>query len=261
MSDRRRLNGTGIFVALASFFLAATLESAPPEVDRYEGLLTASVVGEATFETPNLLALEQELSKSHPSPRAVIIDAFPYHFARNLLYGTPTTDMSYDMWASQYKYGMSHLKDVKAKRIIRMGDDAVLQSYDAGHFSEDVTSGTNPTLMRIAGVNFRMLEVRITPAVRLPNSRAIRPTMIAVYLQGTPLPPVSVARSLSQDIARRISVSSLFVDIRSDTWFIDDPDFPIWCPFAPPSRPPDTAHYLYGAQVFCKVAQGRVSCR
>jgi hypothetical protein len=218
MNNNRVVRGSRILALFASLCFAGRGQAGPPEVYRYGGLLAASVVGQESFESTKLSALERELSKSRPYPKSVLIDAFPYHFARNLLYSPRPTDVGYEGWANQYKYAMAHLKDVKAKRIIHIGDNAVLQSYDAGHFSEVVTSGTNPALLQIDGVNIRILEVEVIASTKLPGTTAMLPPSCEVFLQATPLPPLAVARKLSNQLFKALGAPSLIVHINADAW-------------------------------------------
>ena len=114
--------------------------------------------GEKTFGTTELLPLERDLSKASPRPATVLVDAYPYHYAAQLPYDKPP-EMTFDTWTELYQAALRDLKHIRTKRIIRIGPDMVVQSSDAGLRTEDVQSGTNPTVMRIDDVDIRILDI------------------------------------------------------------------------------------------------------
>lgn len=160
--------------------------------------------------------IERQLSNSQPRATTVIIDEYPNNYAKSLLYDKPP-GLDYEGWVTVYKLATSDLKDIRTKRLIRIGDETVVQSFDAGRRDEDVASGANPTVMRTEGTDIRILEIQLIKAQRLPSGNGERPAVCYLYTEIRPFPSATVARDLASLLARRLEVSALSVVMREDT--------------------------------------------
>jgi hypothetical protein len=123
----------------------------------------------------------------------------------------------------------------RVAEAVAIGPDAVLRIRMGRSMSRIVLRGRDPLFVAAGGRRCEILHV----ASRAPGSAA-------VYLRGPgPLPCEAVYRSLRQSIPLKLSVR-----MRTDPWFLNDPDFPPYC-FFQISEPPTRDAVAAGVQTSC----------
>lgn len=238
-----------MLVATISSILSA---SQNPVIFRYGRALEETVIGEQYFEGSKLIALERNVSASNPGLQTVVINAYPYGSAMRLLLGRPP-EVNYESWKEVYSLAISQLKDLKLKRLVRIGQNIAVQSFDAGREWSEIVSGEDPTMTRIGNIGISLLEIQLIKQRKLPSTATERPPACQLYVQASPFPSASGAKEIAFLLARLLGVQTMTLDVRGDSWFIYATGFPVFWPFSKPTPPPTKHDYLESNDLSCLI--------
>lgn len=246
-----------VLVATTSAILSA---SQNPVIFRYGGALEETVIGEQYFEISKLIALERDVSASNPGVQTVVINAYPYSSEMQLLLGRPP-EVSYESWKEVYLLALSQLKDIKLKRLVRIGQNITVQSFDAGREWSEIVSGEDPTMTRIGNIGISLLEIQLIKERKLPSTTIERPPTCRLYVQASPFPSLSKAQEIAFRLARGLGVDTMTLLLRGDNWFIYSEGFPVFWPFSKPSPPPTKNDSMTSNEFDCQVNLRGAKCR
>lgn len=180
--------------------------------------------------------------------------------ALNVLSGKGATDLdNRAVWRQKY------LDDAKTvppdfAEIVQVGKDVIIRMLQNGKYSERLVSGRNPLVCGDGKDECEIIWISV--GIIPPHQETVydRPR-IHLFVRTKRLPDVSQARRISALLQERFSTELLSVSFRTDTWFIDDTDYPVIYPFKEDSVPVDLEKIEAGYEVVC-VSVGRdTKCR
>jgi hypothetical protein len=102
-----------------------------------------------------------------------------------------------------------------------------------------VLNGMNPLKFEAANISFDVLWLSLGPPVQL-------------FIRAERLPDLATARAANAEFASRFGPASVECFIRTDSWFADHVQFPLWFPFALPSEPPSAKEWADIPAIECR---------
>lgn len=229
---------------------------------REDGLNYLAVVGPEFMNASRLEKLHDERARKNPSPSdLIIISAFENRAdAAQTLSGKVHTEITYDDWRTQYEAAMRRAP-LRMMQLISIGTDVVLRSATGTGVSRAVLGGSDPTMFEAGGRHYEILEIffnRLPRSIR-PDGR--NPVIVSAYIKSDFFPTVEQGKEVSRILQKRLHHPTVVVNIRADTWFIEDPGFPLWFPFANDRTPPSFSEYKARGQMLCNDQDAEVICR
>lgn len=167
-------------------------------------------------------------------------------------------EADYREWISRYGHDLRR-GALRAKRIIRIGPNRVEETLEQQKVSRRVLKGSDPARFSIRGVTCEVLDLAGHRLPRPIRADGLNPLIVTAWLRASALPSESDAKAISRDLQRRLNHSYLSISIRTDSWFIEDPFFPVWFPFAT-DGPPDYSEYRLRGEALCTTSEKDVSC-
>jgi hypothetical protein len=141
----------------------------------------------------------------------------------------------------------------------------ILMTNEFGKISRDLLSGRDPTVFGKDPETYRLLHfvARKAQARNIKGSKDLsKDSILEAYLRAEKQLSVSSCRHAVLDLANQTGVPELFVTCRSDTWFLDDTDFPSFYPFTHTEPLPSLENYQRHKQVSCHyVTSMATSCK
>jgi hypothetical protein len=114
--------------------------------------------------------------------------------------------------------------------IVQVGSDAVVRTVENGKFEQKVVSGNNPLtcIPMESGCEVIWVSIGIIPPHQ--ERKFLRPK-ISLFARTEKLPTIPEAERLTRALQRRFDTQLLTVSFRTDSWFIEDTEFPVVYPF------------------------------
>jgi hypothetical protein len=253
--------------ALMALLLVMTLPALPDPNERGvlwdyaegEGFRRAAVIGVDYLDLARLEKFYQE--RATAADRVFIIYAFENSlYAHYMLDGQGATDQEFGDWERRFR-SVPNPGGLRMMQLVAIGKDVVIESVSQSRASRVMVRGRDPMLFESGGQKCQILEIYWSrPRVSLRKDRSIR-LSVSIDLHVDRLPSTAEAKVITRELQRRLDHVDLEVDMRTDTWFIDDMQFPVWFPFAPDQRPPTFEEYVSKGRVGCIVDEsGEISC-
>lgn len=227
-----------------------------------EGLRTIVAVGEDVLTVAGIeqaykdLVSEQERSKL----TFLTISAFEnIAAASRYIRGKGHTEITYAVAVKQLLEARSR-NPVPMLRLVSIGGNTVIQKTDGLTISRPVMRGKDPTLFSAGEIQCELLEVYFNRLPRAVRADGHNPVLLHVYLKTTPLPKVQQAEEVTRLIQQMLGHTDAFINMRADTWFLEDERFPVWYPFAPARKPPTYEEYKSRGETFCIAVDTKIRC-
>jgi len=220
-----------------------------------EGFHQIAVIGKEYLDVQKLRALYK--SRRRETDRVFIIYALANSLdASRMLTGVGATDVEFEGWYNMYR-SVPEPNKLQMMQLVAIGRDVVVEAVDGLKVSRFVLSGKDPMLFEFAGRKCQILELHWTrPLIELHKGKGT-PLNVSVPLKTDTLRTVAEGEAIAREIQRRLNYLYVFVNIRNDTWFIEDPFYPLWFPFAPGEQPPtNEKEYLLRGSMSCGIAVG-----
>lgn len=224
-----------------------------------EGFRQMAVIGEEYLDVARLTALYRDGRR--PADRVFVIYALPNPtYASSMLVGTGASDVGFDGWHNSYNLAPNH-NALRMMQLVAIGNDVVVESVDGLRTSRIVVEGKDPLLFEEAGRKCQILEFHWTRPLGELQKGAGTPLSVEVPVRADKLPTVPEAEAITREVERRLSYKDVFVNIRTDTWFVEDEWYPMWFPFAPGEQPPaNEKEYLSKGRMACGNRGMGISC-
>jgi hypothetical protein len=144
---------------------------------------------------------------------------------------------------------------------------SALASYRGtdGKLSEWVILGQrDPTMIKVLGVDCRLLhfhfvDMHSRPGIA-PSWDTTYPYFLTLYFQGTPRVSARTCAALTRMFAKETGIREVSVKMRSDTWFLADPNYPDVYRFQPEIVLPNRLQLELRPSVSCGLNQGELKC-
>lgn len=175
----------------------------------------------------------------------------------NLRRGKGMADYSYAAWASVFT------ERVRARQplamALKIGDRVAFMYRDAMGVSTEHVLGTKDAfVVRGRHQTARIVHITFT---RVPYGwDGLVFTLFFLEYPG------NLSESVAMDLAKSLRTATgvlerMIVVVRRDAWFIDSEEFPIFSPFATPSKPVTLDEYLRTPTIVCGSRGDTITCR
>ena len=197
--------------------------------DRDVGGIRNSVV--VLSEPPTITGLEKLYAAKAGKPYVVSVSQFfqSKFDASEVLSGKGATDLDSAAWYKQYKEYLKHAPENMGE-IIQVGSDALIRTIQAGKFQQKGVSGNNPLTCISGESGCEIIWIRIGIIPPHQEKKYLRPR-ISLFARTEHLPSTQESERLAHALQRRFDTELLTVSFRTDSWFIEDAEFPISYPF------------------------------
>lgn len=222
-----------------------------------QGFRLVAFVGQEYFSPAYLEEVFER--ERHGSPRAFLIEAFGDRASATIFAGKGRTEVDYPDWERMY-YARSGHDSLRAMELIAIGNDSVIRVRDGRRLSRLILEGKDPTIFTVGPRSCELLQLRFTRLPRPLNPGGENTITVHVTLKTDILPNESEAKEITQELVRRLQYPVLNLNIRTDTWFIDDSSFPAWFPFSNEQGPRDAAEYRAKSSIHCFAKTGAIRC-
>jgi hypothetical protein len=198
----------------------------------------------------------------------------PYALLR-LTVGVDQSEVARSLWHGQLLLtAQSSLDDLKriglpngpiARLIARQGSALVSYRGTDGKLSEWVILGQrDPTMIKVLGVDCRLLhfhfvDMHSRPGIA-PSWDTTYPYFLTLYFQGAPKVSARTCAALTRMFARETGIRLVSIKMRSDTWFLGDPNYPDVYRFQPEVVLPNWLQLELRPSVSCGLHQGELEC-
>lgn len=140
-------------------------------------------------------------------------------------------------------------------RLFAMSGAAKLSYVDQGDLAEELLTGTaDPTILRDNSYTYEFLHFTMTEAGAALRGDKL---FLDVYLKASPRVSVSSSVRVFDTLREITKVQNLTVHVRSDAWFMGDPEYPLVPAFTRPLIVPNELEYKIAPQLDCSVVRGR----
>jgi hypothetical protein len=250
-----------VFLVAALSCFADVIGSGVVFDNRIGDLRSITVVGHEFMNQRRLLKLSEEVRvDSNPPPIVLIISAFDNaDDASQTLAGKGTTEMTYS--EAVKRIGAAHeRRNFRMMRYASIGHNAVIQTVDGINVSRVLVEGRDPRLLQVGKRSLELLDLQFHKLPRPVRPDGLNPAIISVYLKADRLPTRSEAEAITRDLQTLLHHDDLRVNIRTDTWFLEDSAVPLWYPFSPDQVPPNYSDYQARGEVFCLADDKAIRC-
>lgn len=228
---------------------------------RDDGMRTIFEVGAAVATPVGLQRAYKEISEAERSKLTFLsISAFRNsEDAALMLSGKGRTEITFDE-------AVKALRDAQKRgplpmlRLVSIGADTVIQETDGVKISRRLLRGKDPTVFEVGRVRCDLLEVYFHRLPRPIRNDGQNPLLLKIYLKTNRLPTIREARTITRVLQDTFHKRNICLNIRTDTWFLQDDAFPFWYPFAPDRTPPTFEEYKARGQMFCVADESRMRC-
>lgn len=202
----------------------------------FEHVLEKTEAVRRTKRRPAITVLEFRTVGSHLAYNCKCVNHVSYQLWRSLLF----PDLLRDFPAS-------------ASSII-LGDQAIVRFRgESGMIQSKTLGGKGLSPLRTMSCSSSILAVTVRPnSVNSPETSSF-------FVQSRSASE-NCAREITEALVAKIGDADIWVFLRSDHWFISDPDFPIVYPFEPLTDPPTEIEYQTSFQAFCTASKGVIKC-
>jgi hypothetical protein len=165
-----------------------------------------------------------------------------------------SVERPYSAWLDAYR--RTEALRIPIAELISIGDSGVFLARNAEqHITREVLAGVDPTGLAVVGLpDVRLLDFR---------TRADRPggpnNILKVYAKTTGDVSEDVCAAALRYLANRLPFRQVFLYLRTDGWFINDPAYPVLPPFEE-SPPPAREQFIASKYIACSSDAGRVRC-
>lgn len=231
-------------------------------LDRHdEDLHDVAVVGPHFMSVPRLDQFAKELtSRDQASARLLIISAFANSDdAGQTLAGKGRTEITYDEAVDMLRAAQTR-GAFRMMRLFSVDKNSVVQTVNGPRISRVILSGADPTLFEAGGRHCEILEVyfRRLPRPVRPDGR--NPILVNMYVTTDRLPTDHEAEAITRTLQNLIHHQFVSAHIRSDRWFLEDPQFPLWYPFSSSVNPPTYQQFASAGEMYCSSDETGVRC-
>lgn len=159
------------------------------------------------------------------------------------------THTSYQSWYPEFVDQRASVGP--AAELITVAGRATLRIQDGSRRVSTIVLGSGDALRFVAdGQIFNLLDFSgrtLAPVEKVAPKGEI---FEFYFCSGSRFTKDSVI-TLTTNIMRELRLTGVTVEVRNDTWFIEDPTFPIYYRFSPSGAPPTVEAYRSGRQVTC----------
>jgi len=134
-------------------------------------------------------------------------------------------------------------------RVISIGGNALLTYREGDSISDEVLRGADPTRFRINGVNFELLHMALSTGTAAV-AEDVRDNL-ALYFRTKPRVSLSTTLAAFRQLASTVKINNLDLLVRSDAWFLEYDDYPIYPAFVLGLRPLNVNEYELSSYVTC----------
>jgi hypothetical protein len=164
----------------------------------------------------------------------------------------PLLHVSYEFW--EFLYSSRRCVHDPAAELLLLGVNSAMRVRDSNdELIYRTLQGENPYVLEVDNKKLELVHLSLYPLGKLNGSKKdAREPGLAFFFKSEPPVEEQIARSALSALAKEIPEAHLSVLIRSDAWFISDPDFPIAPKFLRSDQlPPSKIEYERGAQWTC----------
>jgi hypothetical protein len=169
-------------------------------------------------------------------------------------YLSKATHTVYESWYPDYIYKAKHAGPFA--ELIVFGSGATLRiRHSSGKVTQSVLSERDALAITVDGVTFELLDFHFQPLAQ-PEGGSFE-----FYFRTPHDLSIRLSEELTKAVLRGSGISHAQVNVRNDSWFIDDPDFPTYYRFTEDPLPA-REEYKARSQVGCSVTgDSRVLCQ
>lgn len=247
------------FVTVMSINLACAAETVYSE--EFEGVTVAGYVADsAEIEELAKKLAEAWKTQSLATPRlAVIWIGTTRELCAEAAWGKGRFHIDYEWWVSRFKREIARREPMAQVVLSQRG--AGLRTRNAnGEVRRLVFWGEDPFWFSDGALRCEVLDMRF-PGMAPLKLVGYKKDQALIYLRCERRPDDSTARSLASKVMSQNSLKAALVMIREDSWFIDNPFFPVFYPFESELNPPSRQEYLASRSVFCDARSADIYCK
>lgn len=228
--------------------------------DEYKGIMVRALVADST----RFVALAEEFFrawKPGPADRARLSVIWMFSTQEQgtaITWGKGRFHIDYDWWAWAFRSEASRLQPVALIVLSSRGGVLIMRSA-TGEIHRRVLGGKDPLLVSVGGLECEILDLRF-PGMAPRKSVGYEKDYAMIYVRAKqPLSDQSTRITVAT-ISAETTLTKALMLIRSDSWFIDDPFFPVVYPFEPQLVPPTAEAYSASKTAICRVEGDQIHC-
>jgi hypothetical protein len=246
------------FIALGSILPSALFGQSKVRLSPPRVVDQSIVIPRADLNLDHVRTLAKKFLQEHDAKSATLLRLLmvPDEVSRanNLIHGLP--DSTYASTVGLIRRAGGLLSGPLARLLVVNGG-AKLSYLDHGALIEETLSGASEqTTIRDGIYSYELLHFRLTkpgPALRADKY------FLNIYLKASPNVSVSSCVRVFQTLRQRMNVE-LSVNVRSDSWFMEDDQYPLIPAFTKPLRIPTEFEYIIAQRLSCSPVREKVRC-
>lgn len=233
-------------------------------LDRREGdFHDIVVVDSASMNTFGIQRLANELTSKDAPIRVLVLSIFENkEDAFQTMAGKGHTD-------TEFGEAVERLRSARSRgpfqmiRLISIDGNTVVQAVNGPTVSRTVVHGTDPASFTVGGKRCELLEIYFVRPPRAIRPDGSNPPIAKAYLRVDVLPNLEEADAITRAVQEKLHHRNVTVSIRTDSWFLEDSEFPLWYPFEVNPKPPSFEEYNSRGEVVCvaNVTNDGTRCR
>jgi hypothetical protein len=228
--------------------------------DQFEGITVRAVIADsAQFATIAEDFYRGWESKLSDRARLSVIWMFSTEAQGTAItWGKGRFHIDYDWWVSAFRWEANRIQPLALAVFSRRGGVLVMRSA-TGEIHRRVLGGKDPLRVSINGLELEILDLRF-PGMAPRNSVGYEKDYAMIYVRAKkPLTEQSTRLTVAT-ISAETTLTKASVLIRSDSWFIDDPFFPVVYPFEHQLIPPGAEAYSASKTAICRLEGNYIHC-
>ena len=142
----------------------------------------------------------------------------------------------------------------EVKEAIKIGSAMIVRTLNADcRRSSDLIQGdTNPLILDARGEKVEILHLSFSRPIGRSNLRRIG---VQLYVRAASGGSVDAAKAITETFRTATRVRDLSVELRSDSWFFNDCQFPVQFPFEAQERTPTRAEWYKTTYAVCSTSE------
>jgi hypothetical protein len=139
--------------------------------------------------------------------------------------------------------------------LIVFGSNATLRVQDRSRqITRSVLRGHDALTIDLGGTPFELLDFHSAHLAHPVEGVAPEGLVVDLYFRTSDKLSLGKAKVLTSRMVDRIGIRhGVSVYVRNDTWFIEDPSFPVYYRFSPYEHVPTREEYQTGPQIICVI--------
>lgn len=240
----------------------ARMASAAPVIyaDQYEGITVRAVVADsARFVTMAEEFFREWKPRLSDRARLSVIWMFTtQEQGTALTWGKGRFHIDYDWWASAFRWEANRIQPAALVVLSSRGGVLIMKS-GSGEIHRRVLGGKDPLTVSVDGLESEILDIRF-PGMAPRKSVGCEKDYAVIYVKAKRPLTEQATRITVATISAETTLTNALMLIRSDSWFIDDPYFPVIYPFEPQLIPPTAEAYSASKTAICRVQGDHLHC-